>query len=133
MKKEEKHWQIGDWGYHEFELVEITGMTNKGEITQVSGGVTSRGGSHIKVYPLSQSNKNISEYFENEYNKLHEKHRNMNFPYIHRKFVVMWEQAIALSDDKEVVQSIYDDLKDFCKRLCEVAEMEVDGIKVMRP
>jgi hypothetical protein len=71
---------VGDWGFYEYKLVQIEEM-NEGRITSVRDGYFEMGGCDMEVLPLTLHNKVWSEEFAALRHKLHEKGSSgLNYP-----------------------------------------------------
>lgn len=123
------NFKVGDWGYHEFELVQVTEIDDNWVIV-TTGRIESCG--NINLYPLSIGSKLTSEYVSYYKEELRKVGRNLNWPDIHRKYVSMWKDIVEETDDKRREELHYD-VRNFTSRCIEsLNDASVDNVKIFR-
>ena len=128
--------KVGDFGYFDFNLVEIKGIDDEdGSIREVSDGYFSTSGNLSDGwFPVSLRTKNISEIFMKLSNKIHENHfPSLNYPDIHRYLVNQWIDACKANDKKS--NDIMIETENFVKDTLEYCEgtkqHTVNGVRII--
>lgn len=118
--------KVGDWGYHNFNLVQIKTITD-GRITEITDGNFGTAGSNLKLFPLNIRNKVISEEFTRNYRKINDI-SGLNYPDIFSYFVDRWEECCEDEVDLHV-RLIYQKIYDFVNNIeCLVDQRKITKV-----
>jgi hypothetical protein len=125
---------VGDFGYFDFNLVEVKRIEN-GILKEVSDGMFSTYGNLSDGYfPVSLRIKNISEIFMKLSNKIHENHfPSLNYPDIHRYLVSQWIDACNTNNEKandiiKETESFVDDTLEYCEG---TKQHTINGVRIV--
>ena len=133
-------YKVGDWCFHNFELVQILEM-EEGNITEVSTGVirTSSSSLNDRCFPLDLGIKNISSTTKYWYDKLHSSdNRSLNYPDIVRELERLWAGVcdIYIKEGKESsrLEEANSKIAIFAKKIIEQVEntrdIYVEGVRI---
>ena len=136
MKGENMEIKEGDWLFYEFRLVKVKEIENS-HITVSTGWIEMGNISADHCFPLTLSNKIISDQFDDLYQKLHKNYRNLNWPDIRRWMANKWAEACAVSEnEKEMRRRFSDEANDYVNEIISEAEnlsfKTVGGMKPFR-
>lgn len=132
----EQKFKKDDWCFCEFELKQVK-QTQDYRITEVTDGYFSHTSNDLsdRCFPLELHIKIISGHVSYWSKKIHELKNNLlNHPDLNRELVRRWIEICKNVDDKELVNTLCENLSKFCKDVIEKATSikneEVGGIKI---
>jgi hypothetical protein len=134
--------EIGDWIFFEFELVQIVNVDKEGCIKEVSDGITSISGKSLNNYchPLTRKNNTITIIFNYYFNQIKDvEARGLNFPDIKRYYADVWSKACSISEnnaDEKQLSDLYDCIQKFTNetlsKLNERKKDTINGVYLFR-
>lgn len=122
-----QNFKVGDWGYHDFKLVQIREIDENGQVNRVTDGNFEMSGWKLNFYPLTLETKSLSESFEYYSNQVRTKGRNggLNIPNFNREMVRRWEECCDNLDNRPFVTAELNRTTHFVREI----EEELDGRK----
>jgi len=109
-----------DWLFYEFKLVKVK-STKEGYLIVSDGWIESGNASPEYCFPMTLTNKRLSDYFEELYQKLRKHCRNLNWPDIHRWMVTKWAEA-CLIENKAKARHFSDEATNYVNEIISKAE-----------
>lgn len=129
-------WNVGDWGFFERKLVQVTEVTD-GEVLCVRDGYFCIGGNlNGEIFPLSLKGKVISEEIQAEYKRIYNAQgsMNLNIPDINRWFNSVWVTCMENLDDDKYIEQQKEAINKFVAealdQIAQIKKTSVLGVKL---
>jgi hypothetical protein len=128
---------VGDWAYHDAELMQVRKIDEDGQPIEMSDGVFSTCGWPLFAVPLTMSNKLISGEFSSVRKKMHEIDLvHLNYPDITSKLDDLWRDALAAYDPAGDNRDLYAKLHEFRRGVLDAvgdaSRVDVMGVRIFR-
>jgi hypothetical protein len=134
----ENKFKVGDWCFHEAELVQIKKMEGD-RICEVSTGMVNVSSNDLSdmCFPMELTIKRISdavEYYKKEFHRIGPS--GLNHPDINRKVHELWANTCNHFGDDKLFQSNWEKVEKFCdavlRKIKDVKSEDVNGVELFR-